>query len=379
MKTLHWLNKICLGLFVLINVVCILVFGYLQDQYNRDLIRQAQQLAYKSLTLNETYEISLFNTLNPIELSIVSQSGSIHYTSIPEYHLQELLSLDQDNQIRIPLEYPYDQYVLTIKFYEYNTHFFKPMFLITLSSFIFLIMVKTIFFYQSKAKQLALLSDVHSQKLDRLEAYNLYSDQTRLQKDQLIGSLIHNLKDKIINNRLILNDFNQSDKQTNINDLDYNNEVILADLNKIIDIAFDKEVLDLQSKTKIHLDDFILKTYTMYKKQLDYRGIHINFEFESETSIYMNQMALKIIIYNLLSNMARYTKDDTYASISMSNQGKYTKIIFYNECVKYKVLNLDATGTGLVSVVSLVEDLQGKITFKNKYDGFEVILILPNQ
>jgi len=400
------LNKLKKHGFICYMVVNGVVFSYLnisQLQFNNQLVNEIRALAQDSLENDDYHPLQTFKSNYPVDIYIMNKDEQIYFSSMVEHKALEHKSTFERyaNRILEIISHQDSDYYLGIEFFDTNYLVYKQMTYFNGYSLLMIGFFKTSTHSYRKLNSLVksnyalkVENNLDKEKIEYFEDIKQMQADTNLKKEQIIGSLIHNLKSTLIDNRIILDNLSNIYPDSPVlNEIDNNNELILSDVNKIIDIAYDKELLDLNNQSQVNLDKLLLDTYQLYRKQFYLKDIHVQFILEECNHLYINPMALKIIAYNLFSNIATYADEKASVLIETITKGENMLLKFYNDVSDINLDNLTklqeshineksntySNGTGLYTVKAIVKEIGGQLLIEKENKGLSITIILPNK
>lgn len=222
-----------------------------------------------------------------------------------------------------------------------------------------------------------------------------------LNKNHLITNLSHDLKTpltSIINSVYILKNekLTQEETEEQIEILEKKMErlnTLIKDLNETVDTRY--EGLDVNKKI-IDIKNLIEDELKMYEETLKSSNLDIKINLpEKEVNLYLDEEKMIRIIDNVLSNIVKYSLEDTRVYIDITNDENKVNLIFKN-ISKYdidvdintigerfvkgdKSRNTKGHGLGLSIIKSLVGIQGGHVIIDIKGDLFKLILTFDNK
>lgn len=165
---------------------------------------------------------------------------------------------------------------------------------------------------------------------------------------------------------------------------------------------FIKEVLDFSRSTraeltikKLNLEELLKSSLSAFEYQDAYENISVSFDLKCK-ELYTDQLRLKIVLNNIISNAIKYRKKDvngSFLKITSREKGDMVFISFednglgMDEKVRKKAFDLfyrghvqsTGSGLGLYIVKEALSKLKGKISVKSKPEiGSTFLVKLPN-
>lgn len=165
---------------------------------------------------------------------------------------------------------------------------------------------------------------------------------------------------------------------------------------------FIKEVLDFSRSTraeltikKLNLEELLKSSLSTFEYQDAYENISVSFDLKCK-ELYTDELRLKIVLNNIISNAIKYRKKDvngSFLKITSREKGDMVFISFednglgMDEKVRKKAFDLfyrghvqsTGSGLGLYIVKEALNKLKGKISVKSKPEiGSTFLVKLPN-
>ncbi|MEG2788560.1 MAG: HAMP domain-containing sensor histidine kinase [Romboutsia sp.] len=236
--------------------------------------------------------------------------------------------------------------------------------------------------------------------IDKLE-YTTNKEQSSIySKSQLVTNLSHDLKTpltSIMNSIYILKneELEEDEKIEQIKILkskSYRLKTLIDNLNEVINCEEDEIILN---KEDINLYELLNQCVNSFELKIKEANLHLRFNIDNKNTIVLVDKDKIIRVFeNLLSNIVKYSLEDTRVYINIKNEKESTNITFKNIC-KYelevsenilgsrfvkgdKSRNSKGYGLGLNIVKNLIRTHGGKVNISSEGDLFKVELNIKN-
>lgn len=215
-------------------------------------------------------------------------------------------------------------------------------------------------------------------------------------KDQLIGSLVHDLKNPLTMTAMKLEQMSldyegQEDLATDIKLLRKKNHETLRDIQTTIKMVHSENVEP--DVVTINLVDLMQETLQRFKPIFKAKKIFMDLDVPREVYVEMDLIEAKQLFHNIVSNVAQYTKEKGHFSVSIFETEQEIRIEVYNESAHTHEIAFDqvfdlfyhhaleenkyGTGIGMYTIKAMIEKYQGSCQFEPRDDGVVLLLTLP--
>lgn len=393
-----------LTVLIVVYVLVLIVAFNIQHLSNQNLLKEIKSNVTKAIDAKSGIIIDKHYYKTPLEVYIL-KNNELVYSTLPRHAVYKYYLHNRNSKaFSYLIRQQNDTYIVGIDLYRQNDLILHIIFMSTVIILVILVSIKVYICLKQKQikKKISNLDQysnaletyyhAHSASINELLALYEQQKQVDLKKTEILGSLIHNLKSRLVNNRLILSELDQNLSLNNLNELKNNNEVIIRDVKAITDIAFNQQDLDLETKEHFKLEELLMETYLLFKRQIEDKGLYLDFIIDPESDIYANKITLKIIVYNLFSNICAYALNNSQVVIESKIDQDNINISFFNECLDLSQENVnrltklyysttkesDGNGTGLYTVSKLIKKQKGKVKIEKQDNGIAIILSFKN-
>ena len=255
--------------------------------------------------------------------------------------------------------------------------------------------------YQLSSNFVLMMNELNERSKKLIDA-KIFAEEANKSKDDFLANMSHELKTPL-NSINIISGIMMKNKSSNFTDKEIKNlEIVnkcgkdLLDLiNDILDLSKLEAKEDYVQNTKINVKEYMTSIYEMFYTQTKMKKLELIFKVDDSLDyIHSDQIKIKQIIKNLLSNALKFTaKGKIYFLVEDDNDN--IKIIIKDEGIgipqnkledifdRFKQLdgsitrNYGGTGLGLAICKELVLLLNGKITVSSQLNigsTFEVLI-----
>lgn len=217
-------------------------------------------------------------------------------------------------------------------------------------------------------------------------------------KDQLVGSVIHDLKTPLTMISMQLEELEnryQHDEQlvAAFKNMQNKNKKTLAEIQSAVALIHRKEIQE--KKVIINLNKLIQETLRRFKPLLQKKQIYTVIDFPETVEIEMDEIEAKQLFHNIISNVAQYTKPEGMFELTIEVDESNVKIFVYNESDRVEKIdfahvfdlfyhteseeNQYSTGIGMYTVRSMVEKRGGSCYFEPQSQGVMLTIIFPKR
>lgn len=247
------------------------------------------------------------------------------------------------------------------------------------------------------SRYLAIVTELRN-LLTKLEEVTIKERSSIYSKSQLVTNLSHDLKTpltSIINSIYFLKneELNEDEKLEQINILKEKSgrlKSLIDNLNEVINSEEDEIVLN---REYINIYDLLNSCTDSFKERIEEANLDLQIKTqETNLIVYMDKDKIVRVFENLLSNIIKYSLEDTRVYINFIKEDDIIKIDFKNIC-KYelevnkgslgsrfvkgdKSRNSDGYGLGLSIVKNLIRVQGGKVDIITEGDLFKVSIML---
>lgn len=228
---------------------------------------------------------------------------------------------------------------------------------------------------ESLAKNIKLIGSNVAQEYNYLEKDIELYKQTIASKNDLVYSLVHELKTPLS----ILSAYVSEVESLELrNKMELKINDVVMQVKNIMQLYKNQELFEQNTEFDINYE--IREIVKNFNPVLLENGIFINVNLKGETLINSNLIEFKLIINNAISNINSYAKKDSEVFIELEKTEKFIKITFENEVdniknVKFdKVFDLNFSsgnknlkdGFGMYSIKKLARANNAEVKFYNK-------------
>lgn len=391
----------------------------IEDKYSS--INQLVEQKYVQVAITDNNNQKVYANTNTTDFSILKQSVNPEVT----FH-ESLYTVNSDNQ---------DYQVWVLFYNKVNSNLVTTIIIVFVLSFIFLclilvVLVKTTFskivnpltklrdnifklknYRLNEVRDEGKEIDILSKSLEEFtvdlqgKINNFGVNYTELEKDlrtkeeismytqQIISSLIHDLKTPINTSNLILElEMSKSGiEQSVVEKLVKQNEAVVTDINEILRVLYDEQ-LEHYGKEDIDLVSVIKDSLRGLAKLFKSRKIKYSIDLPASEEVNINKVEIKSIINNALVNIYNYADENSSFHIIGYEKENHFIVKFYNDVAdtssidfenifelfyRGKSNNKSGSGLGMYIIKAMLLNNEGDCDFYPKDNGVELMIILP--
>ena len=249
--------------------------------------------------------------------------------------------------------------------------------------------------YDAISQKLVAFSDDLKRRLgeanklyNEVEMELLQSKELLVRKNQVLVSLIHDLKTPLIITRLQLENYAQEkglDLKAGIDDLN----ATLVKMNEIGQYGHSDNLDFINKQELINLSGLIMDCYFELGELYDKKGFNVNFDLDDNIDIKTNLLRFKQLVYNILSNIYYHGQADGDVNIKSFLVNNELHLEFYNDTLIntstlegmndlfFSTGDEHNSGIGLFTIKSVVTELGGTIEYCPKAKGLLIEVVIP--
>lgn len=227
---------------------------------------------------------------------------------------------------------------------------------------------------------------------------NLQIQNEKLEnKNKMVATLTHDLKAPLTNLELKSEQFRKKydklppDLIELLYYVDNISKDIKGEINDINRILYQDNYRE--QLVEIDLLKLFNEIIVVFKPQFDAKKFNLELDFDEEVTIISYKIPVKQIIFNALSNIGAYGKEQGNVILECYSDSENVYLSFYNDAKQLTQDQLDnvfklfyrisddtmGSGTGLYTIESHVKSINGQVEFSNKDDGVVLNIIITKQ
>lgn len=215
-------------------------------------------------------------------------------------------------------------------------------------------------------------------------------------KDQLVGSLIHDLKTPVsmVNLQLekLKEDFEHVPTLANeIQKIEKQNQKIVKEIKEAVQMIHEEQIIS--SPEQVNIVKELQDTIKRFKPILKKRKIHCVIDVPATLFIKIDLIEMRQLLHNIVSNVSQYTDELGVFELTVYQENQSLIMCSYNESSQLDTIDFehifdlfyqgsatDATagnGVGMYTIKSMVQKHGGNCHFIPKKQGVELFIEIP--
>ena len=208
-------------------------------------------------------------------------------------------------------------------------------------------------------------------------------------KNELLGSLAHDLKAPLTLSVLKLDNVKETYDEKELNNIQNKLEGVIKKINEINSIIFHDNKETFLQHENIDIISVIMDQVSEFEELLDAKNFIIDYDIDDQVIMNVNPLRFKQLVHNALSNIYNHALDDAEVKITCYQEQDKVYLSFYNDCDKLseeelqklfsvfysKSKNNTNSGLGMYTMKNIVDEMNGIITARNHENGLLIEVI----